>query len=95
MNLSFTIFLRSLLYVSLAFMVYDFVRVEQQFELMSRGYIEGFSIYTNNWAGIFFIIITILLLILNIIQFILVSKKKMQNLKNISFPSMTFLMSDL
>lgn len=86
MNMYLTVILRSLLYVSLAFMVYDFVRIEQQFELMSRGYTDGFSMYINNWSGKFFIVITIILFFVNVIQLIVVKKNKNAKTKEYILP---------
>lgn len=86
MNMSLTVILRVLLYASLAFMVYDFVRVQQQFELMSRGYIDGFSVYISNWPGQLFIVTTIILLIVNVIQLIIVIKNKQAKVENYILP---------
>lgn len=86
MNMSLTVLLRSLLYAALAFMVYDFVRVEQQFELMNRGYTDGFSVYINNWPSKLFIIITIILVLLNIFQLVIVRKNKNAKIKDYILP---------
>ena len=86
MNMSLTVLLRSLLYAALACMVYDFVKVEQQFELMNRGYTDGFSVYINNWSGKLFIIITIILVLLNIFQLIIVRKNKNAKIRDYILP---------
>lgn len=86
MNMSLTVILRALLYASLAFMVYDFVRVQQQFELLSRGYIDGFSVYISNWPGQLFIVITIILLLMNVVQLIVVKKNKQAKIKDYILP---------
>lgn len=79
MNMYVTVFLRIMLFVSLAVMVYDFLRVEQLFIQMERGYIDGFDVYIVTWPGQVMISITILFVIANIIQLVLVMKKKNAN----------------
>jgi len=86
MNMSLTVILRALLYASLAFMVYDFVRVQQQFELMNRGYIDGFSVYINKLPGQLFIVFTIILLLMNVVQLIVVKKNKQAKIKDYILP---------
>lgn len=86
MNMSITVLLRILFFASFALMVYDFVRLEQQFELMERGYTEGFSTYIVNWPGKLFLVLTILLLVVNVIQFIVLRKRKHAHLKEYILP---------
>ncbi|WP_042220673.1 hypothetical protein [Oceanobacillus manasiensis] len=81
MRLTFTVILRSLLFVSLAVMVYDSVRVEQKFELLGRGYIDGFSVNISNQAGIIFLVIFILFFILNVIQIVVMKRNKSKQAK--------------
>lgn len=77
MKMYMTVMLRCLLFVSLAWMVYDVVSIEQQFELMERGYTDGFTIYIwNKWPGQLFMVVTGILLLLNIIQLIAARKNK-------------------
>jgi len=86
MNMSLTVILRALLYASLAFMVYDFVKIQQQFELMKRGYLDGFSVYISKLPGQLFIVITIILLLLNVIQLVVVKKNKQAKIKDYILP---------
>lgn len=86
MNMSMTVLLRILFFTSFALMVYDFVHVEQQFELIARGYTEGFSTYIVNWPGKLFLALTIILLIVNVIQFMVVRKKKHAHIKEYILP---------
>lgn len=86
MNMYLTVILRCLLYASLAFMVYDVVRVEQQFELLGRGYIDEFSVYISNWPGQVVFVITIILLVVNIIQLIVVKRNKQAKVKEYLLP---------
>lgn len=81
MRMYLTVLLRCLLYVSLALMVYDFVRIEQYFEMLGRGYIDGFSIYVSTWRGTFLLVVGIVLAIVNIIDWIIVKKKKHAQIK--------------
>ncbi|MFC4025536.1 hypothetical protein ACFOUV_17285 [Oceanobacillus longus] len=86
MKLYFTVILRSLLYVSLAIMVYDFVKVEQQFELLRRGYINEFSVSIGNQAGLVFVVITIILAIMNVIQLLVMKKNKQAKVEDYMLP---------
>ncbi|WP_255639758.1 hypothetical protein [Aquibacillus saliphilus] len=86
MKLYFTVILRSLLYVSLAVMVYEFVRVEQYFELLGRGYIDGFSVNIGNQAGQIFVVITIILVILNVLQLLVMKKNKQAKVEDYILP---------
>lgn len=87
MKLYFTIILRILLYVSLAVMVYDIVRVEQKFELLGRGYIEEFSLNIgNHQVGVVFIVTTIILAIMNVIQLFVMQKKKQSQVEDYILP---------
>lgn len=81
MRMYITVILRCLLYVSLALMVYDYVRIDMYFEMMGRGYIDGFSVYVSTWRGTLFLIIGILLAVINIIDYIVVKKKKNAKIK--------------
>lgn len=76
MNMYVTVFLRIALFVSLAVMVFDFLRVEQLFIQMERGFIDGFSVTIVSWPGHVMIGVAILVAIANIIQFVLVRKNK-------------------
>ncbi|MEK4404069.1 hypothetical protein MKZ26_06425 [Sporosarcina sp. FSL K6-6792] len=76
MSMYITVFLRIMLLLSLAVMVFDYLRVEQLFIQMDRGYIDGFEVSITRWPGFIFIIIVILFVIINTIQFILVRKNK-------------------
>ncbi|MGM0845691.1 MAG: hypothetical protein ACQEUT_11995 [Bacillota bacterium] len=86
MKLYLIVLLRSLLFVSLAIMVYDVVWVEQQFELMQRGYIEGFSTEVSTLMGQVFIIITIILVILNVVQMIAMKRNKQAKAEDYILP---------
>ena len=76
MNMYITVFLRIMLFVSLAVMVFDYLRVEQLFIQMDRGYIDGFEVHIVTWPGYIMIAVLILFLLANVIQFILVMKNK-------------------
>ncbi|WP_113927987.1 hypothetical protein [Bacillus sp. P14.5] len=86
MKLYLIVLLRSLLFVSLAVMVYDVVWVEQQFELLGRGYIDGFSTNVNNLMGQIFMILTAILVILNAIQMFSMKKKKQAKVEDYILP---------
>lgn len=76
MSMYITVFLRIMLLLSLAVMVFDYLRVEQLYIQMDRGFIDGFEVFITRWPGFIFIIIVILFVIINTIQFILVRKNK-------------------
>lgn len=76
MNMYMMVFLRIMLLVSLAVMVFDFLRVEQLFIQMERGFIDGFEVYVTRWPGYVMITITTLFTIANLIQFFRVWKDK-------------------
>ena len=57
MSMYITVFLRIMLLLSLAVMVFDYLRVEQLFIQMERGFIDGFEVFINRWPGFIFIII--------------------------------------
>ncbi|MGD6801906.1 hypothetical protein ACQCVK_19925 [Rossellomorea vietnamensis] len=86
MKLYMIVLLRSLLFVSLAIMVYDVVWIQQQFELMGRGYIEGFSANVSTLMGQVFIVITIILVILNVIQMFAMKKKRQAKVEDYILP---------
>lgn len=86
MRLYLTIIMRSLLYVSLGIMVYNSVRVEQQFELLGRGYIDGFSVNIDNMVGHIFIGITIILVIMNVIHLLFMGKNKQAKMEDYILP---------
>ena len=87
MKLYLIVALRSLFYISLAIMVYEVVRIEQQFELLGRGYIDGFSVnINNNLVGNVFIIVTIVLAILNVIQILKSKKNKHAKIEDFLLP---------
>lgn len=81
MKMYITVFLRISLFIATAVMVYDYLRVEQLFIQMERGFIKEFSIEIVTWPGIVFIIATILLIFAILIQFFLVIKNKNSVLK--------------
>lgn len=76
MSMYITVFLRIALFVSLAVMVFDFLRVEQLFIQMERGFIDGFSMTIVSWPGHVMITLAILCVIANIIQLVLVTRNK-------------------
>ncbi len=87
MKLYFTVILRILLYISLAIMVYDVVRLEQQFELLGRGYIDEFAVNIGgNQVGHVFIVITIILVIMNVIQLVVKKKDKQAKVEDYILP---------
>lgn len=86
MRMYVTVMIRVLLYVSLAFMVYDFVKLEQQFALMERGYTDGFSTYVTTVPGKIFVLMALLLLVVNIVDIILVKKNRHANWKAYIIP---------
>lgn len=71
-----TVVLRILLFITLGWMVYDYLRVEQLFIQMDRGFIDKFSVETSNMPGIFFIITVALLILIISIQFLRTLKNK-------------------
>ncbi|MFJ7972322.1 hypothetical protein [Psychrobacillus sp. NPDC096389] len=81
MRMYVTVLLRCLLFTAMALSVYDYVKINQYFELFGRGYIDEFSVYISTWRGTFLSIVTILLIIFNVIDFIVVKKKKNALLK--------------
>ncbi|MCA1011580.1 hypothetical protein [Halobacillus halophilus] len=86
MRLYITVILRTLLYISLAIMVYDFVRIEQQFELLGRGYIDSFSVNVGNQVGQVFIVITIILVIMNVFQLFVMKRNKRAKVEDYILP---------
>ncbi|MDN4607258.1 hypothetical protein [Sporosarcina highlanderae] len=76
MKMNIAVFLRILLFISLSLMVYDYLKLEQSFIQMERGFIDGFSLYISPWPGYFFVITTILFLFANIVIFIIVWRNK-------------------
>ncbi|WP_040285931.1 hypothetical protein [Sporosarcina koreensis] len=86
MNMMITVVLRVLLYLSLAFMVFDFVRVEQQFDLMARGYTNGFTTTIIDWPGWVFIAVTGLLVVLNIVQVVMTARNRHAHTKEYILP---------
>lgn len=65
-----------MLFISLSVMVYDYLKLEQSFIQMERGFIDGFSMYISPWPGNFFLITTILFLLANIVIMINVWRNK-------------------
>jgi hypothetical protein len=86
MKLYLIVLLRSLLFMSLAIMVYEVVWVEQRFELLGRGYIEGFSTQINNQMGQLFMIITVILVIINVIQIVAMKKNNQAKAEDYILP---------
>ncbi|MEK5037957.1 hypothetical protein [Sporosarcina sp. FSL K6-3457] len=76
MSMYMMVFLRIMLLISLAVMVFDFLRVEQLFIQMDRGFIDGFEVYVTRWPGHIMITIAALFIIANLIQFFRVWKNK-------------------
>lgn len=81
MKMYITVSLRILLFIATAWVVYDYLRVEQLFIQMERGFIDEFSVEVVTWPGIVFIISVILLILTISIQFFLVIKNKNSVLK--------------
>ena len=76
MKMYLTVFLRISLFITTAVMVYDYLRVEQLFIQMERGFIDEFSVDIVTWPGIIFIISVILLVLVILVQFFQVIKNK-------------------
>ena len=76
MRIYMTIFLRIMLFVSLAFLVFDYLRVEQLFIQMERGFIDEISVGIIKWPVYVFIGVVVLLIANEIIQFFQVRKNK-------------------
>ena len=76
MKIYISIFLRIMLFVSLAFMVFDYLRVEQLFIQMERGFIDEISVGIIKWPVYVFISVVVLLIVNEIIQFLQVRKNK-------------------
>ncbi|WP_339250917.1 hypothetical protein NSQ43_13275 [Sporosarcina sp. FSL W8-0480] len=76
MKMNIAVFLRIMLLISLSVMVYDYLKIEQSFIQMERGFINEFSLYISPWPGHFVLITTILFLVANIIQIITVWRNK-------------------
>ncbi|MFJ7934909.1 hypothetical protein [Sporosarcina sp. NPDC096371] len=76
MSMYIMVFLRIMLLVSLAFMVFDFLKVEQLFIQMDRGFIDGFEVYITRWPGYIAMTFTALFVIANLIQLFRVWKNK-------------------
>lgn len=81
MKMYFTVFLRILLFIATAGMVYDYLRTEQLFIQMERGFINGFSVDIITWPGIVFAISVIVLVLVILIQFFQTFKNKNAILK--------------
>lgn len=81
MKMYITVFSRIFLFIATAWMVYDYLRVEQLFIQMEKGFIEEFSVDIVTWPGIVFIISIILLILAISVQFLLVIKNKNSVLK--------------
>jgi hypothetical protein len=76
MRIYITIFLRIMLFVSLAVLVFDYLRVEQLFIQMERGFIDDVSVRVIKWPGYVFISVVVLLMATEIIRFFQVRKNK-------------------
>ena len=76
MKIYITIFLRIMLFVSLAFMVFEYLRVEQLFIQMERGFIDEISVGIIKWPVYVFVGVVVLLIVNEIIQFLQVRKNK-------------------
>ncbi|MBY0223117.1 hypothetical protein ABZ756_05035 [Mammaliicoccus sciuri] len=68
-NVFLAVSLRILLFVALAVMVFDFLRVEQLFIQMDRGLLDGFSVDISNWPGYMLLGILFLFIIANLLHF--------------------------
>lgn len=76
MKIYITIILRIMLFVSLALMVFDYLRVEQLFIQMERGIIDEIYLGVNTWPVYVFVSVVVLLIANEIIQFFQVRKNK-------------------
>lgn len=76
MRIYITIFLRIMLFVSLAFLVYDYLKVEQLLIQMERGIIHEIYLGVNTWPVYVFIGVVLLIIANEIIQFFHVRKNK-------------------
>ena len=65
-----------MLFVSLAFLVFDYLRVEQLFIQMERGFINEISVSNFKWPVYVFISVVVLLIAAEIFQFFQVRKNK-------------------
>ncbi|WP_313235306.1 hypothetical protein [Sporosarcina ureae] len=81
-NIFISVTLRIVLFIALAIMVFDFLRVEQKFIQMDRGYIEGFTVQVNTWPGSLMIAILILFIIANLIHFLRMRKNKNTDIRD-------------
>ncbi len=63
-------------FVSLAFLVFEYLRVEQLFIQMERGFIDEISVDIIKWPVYVFIVVVVLLMANEIIQFLQVKKNK-------------------
>ncbi|MTD31871.1 hypothetical protein [Planomicrobium sp. YIM 101495] len=86
MKMYVTVLLRCLVYVALAFMVYDYLKVDQQFTLFERGYIDNFEVTISNGPGLIFIALTAVLVLLNLIQLFRARKNKQIKTEDILLP---------
>ena len=92
MGVYVAVFLRIMLFISTSALVYDFLVLEQNFIKMERGFITEFSVYISPWPGNFFIISSVIFLIANIIQYIVVRRNKNSDIK--AFLSFEYNVSD-
>jgi hypothetical protein len=76
MRIYITIFLRIMLFVSLAVLVFDYLRVEQLFIQMERGFIDEVSVGVIKWPGYVFISVVVLLMVLKSFDFFKFGKIK-------------------
>ncbi|QUW22650.1 hypothetical protein JSQ81_03440 [Sporosarcina sp. Marseille-Q4063] len=76
MRIYITIFLRIMLFVSLAVLVFDYLRVEQLLIQMERGFINEIYLGVNTWTVFVFIGVVFLLIVNEIFQFFQVRKNK-------------------
>lgn len=81
-----TVLLRILLFLSFAIMVFDYLRVEQLFIQMERGFINEFSVQIIEWPGYVFITIFLFFLLMNIVQYTKAYRNKHTQLKAMLTP---------
>lgn len=86
MRMYMMVFLRIMLLVSTAVMVFDYLKVQQLFIQMERGFIDGFEVYISPWPGYVFLTFTALFFIANLIQLFRVWKNKRSVMNSFMVP---------
>ncbi|WP_336823434.1 hypothetical protein [Sporosarcina sp. USHLN248] len=82
MKVTIAVFLRAMFLISTALMVYDYIKIEQYFIQMERGIIDGFEVYISPFYGNLFAVVSVLFLLANIIQLIVVKRNKNAEVKS-------------